>query len=142
MIDEDPILKEIVEKSYERCHGSGMFVYSFYRNFMRLSPGVREKFKNSQWDRQTKLLDEAIKQLILFFYEPSLATAERILQLGKSHAKVGGMDIDPELYRPWLEALVMAVAEHDPEFTPQIENAWREVMRHGIIVMQSLYSES
>ena len=49
------------------------------------------------------------------------------------------LDIKPELYDLWLDRLVQAVREFDPKFDPEIETAWRRVLRPGIEFMKSRY---
>ena len=49
------------------------------------------------------------------------------------------LNIEPDLYDLWLEALIDTVREFDNEFDEEIENAWRSVMRYGIEYMTSRY---
>jgi len=41
----------------------------------------------------------------------------------------------------WLDCLIQAVKESDPDFTHEIESAWREKMLPGIQVMKSHYDD-
>jgi hemoglobin-like flavoprotein len=50
-----------------------------------------------------------------------------------------GLDIGPHLYDQWLECLIQAVRECDPEFCDETEQAWRRVMRVGIEFLKSKY---
>lgn len=47
------------------------------------------------------------------------------------------LNIDPELYDFWLEALIDTAREFDDEFNAEVEQAWRTVMRYGIDYMIS-----
>jgi hemoglobin-like flavoprotein len=47
--------------------------------------------------------------------------------------------IKPEWYDSWIECLMKAVSEHDPEFAPAIEAAWRESLMDGIELLKSRY---
>ena len=47
------------------------------------------------------------------------------------------LNIDPELYDFWLEALIDTACEFDDEFDAEVEQAWRTVMRYGIAYMIS-----
>jgi hemoglobin-like flavoprotein len=49
------------------------------------------------------------------------------------------LDIEPELYELWLEALIDTVRECDNEFNAEVEQAWRSVLRYGIDYMISHY---
>jgi hypothetical protein len=43
------------------------------------------------------------------------------------------------LYDVWLECLIEAVKEFDPQYSDEIESLWREAMAFGIEFMQSRY---
>ncbi|HYE36847.1 globin [Methylocaldum sp.] len=139
-IDNDKILKEMVDKSYTRCRLTGTFIDDFYNAFVASSPKIEEKFRKTNWDTQKKLLDQGIRHLILFFYEPSSVTAEKMIQLGESHSR-SGLNIEPELYDFWISALMATVAESDPKFNPELEKAWEIVVERGISVLKSMYDE-
>jgi hypothetical protein len=49
------------------------------------------------------------------------------------------LDIGPALYDHWLDCLVATARQHDPEFSPEIEAAWRETLAVGIDYMRSRY---
>ena len=49
------------------------------------------------------------------------------------------LDIRPELYDLWLDALIATAREHDPDFDAAAEALWRECLRPGIEVMRSHY---
>jgi len=49
------------------------------------------------------------------------------------------LNIEPEMYELWLEALLEAVRESDDEFNAEVEQAWRSVLRYGIDYMISHY---
>ena len=56
-------------------------------------------------------------------------------------ALVGGQDLDirPGLYDAWLDCLIQSVREYDPDFTDEIEELWRDVMRFGIKYLTDRY---
>ncbi len=35
----------------------------------------------------------------------------------------------------WLDSLCEAIQQHDPEYTPELEERWRDAMLKGIQVM-------
>jgi len=49
------------------------------------------------------------------------------------------LNIEPELYSLWLEALITTVRECDKEFDLSVEKAWPSVMGFGIEYMISHY---
>jgi len=44
----------------------------------------------------------------------------------------GQLEIGAELYDLWLDSLLATVKECDPEFSPEVEKAWEDVMMVGI----------
>ena len=49
------------------------------------------------------------------------------------------LNIRPDLYDLWLDSVCETVKRMDPEWTPQVEQAWRERMAPGIALITSLY---
>ena len=45
----------------------------------------------------------------------------------------------PRLYDLWLECLIEAVRGHDPQFSAELESAWRETLAFGIDYMRARY---
>jgi hypothetical protein len=43
--------------------------------------------------------------------------------------------VKPAHYDLWLDALCEALAKHDPQFNPTVEQIWRNAMRKGIDLM-------
>ena len=60
---------------------------------------------------------------------------ERYLEhLGRVH---GNLEIREEHYRLWLESLIASARQCDPEFTPAVEQAWRETIGQSIKILLS-----
>ncbi len=49
------------------------------------------------------------------------------------------LDIKPEWYVNWIDALLHAVSEHDPEYSPEVDAAWRAALADGIELLKSKY---
>jgi hypothetical protein len=49
------------------------------------------------------------------------------------------LDIRPDLYVTWLDCLVKAASQHDPEFSPEIGEAWRQALTPGIEYLSARY---
>jgi hypothetical protein len=43
------------------------------------------------------------------------------------------------MYDQWLASLIQAVGGSDPEFTPDVEQVWRGMMRFGIKFLRDRY---
>ena len=50
------------------------------------------------------------------------------------------LDIKPELYAHWVDALVDTVGTYDPEFNDITREAWRRVLEPGVEYMKSRYA--
>jgi len=55
-----------------------------------------------------------------------------IERLGERHRQ---LNVTASHYELWLDALCEALAQHDPQFSPGLEQSWRDTMRMGIEVM-------
>jgi hemoglobin-like flavoprotein len=124
----------VAKASYARCLGRPDFLLAFYRHFFRACPAVEPLFAGIDIVRQAKLLQHALG-LLLAFPADSVQEPTVLTRLAIKHGP-DGMNIDPDWYPPFVEALVESAAEHDPEFTPAIAEAWRQAVRPGITYMQ------
>ena len=66
--------------------------------------------------------------MALLFPQRNLIARQVIDRIRTSHSR-NNMNVDPALYRFWLDSLVRSVAEHDQEFTPELEQQWRRVLQ-------------
>jgi len=124
-----------VMQSYGRCCASPAFFDTFYQHFLASSPAIREKFVRTDMAAQKHLLRAGILNLVLYARGMS---DTKLRALGQSHSREG-FDIRPELYDLWLDSLLLAVKEHDPQASLEDLAAWREVLSKGINVIKSFY---
>lgn len=126
---------EAAKSSYERCRESDAFFRSFYENFFAACPPARPMFAKTDFDRQIRLLRHAIGLLLIF---PTQSEAEPTIltRVADRHAR-SDLDVPPELYGDFVDALVATVAEYDGAFTPEVGDAWRRAIAKGIAYMQS-----
>lgn len=125
----------LAKASYQRAQMAEDFFPAFYQNFFDRCPPARPMFAKTDFARQHKLLQHAINLLLSFHghntHEPNLLT-----RVADRHGK-GELQIDPDHYDPFAEALIATVQRFDPEFTPDSETAWRAAMADGIAYMKS-----
>lgn len=124
-----------VMQSYGRCCASPSFFDTFYQHFLASSPAIREKFVKTDMTAQKHLLRAGILNLVLYARGMS---DTKLRALGQSHSREG-FDIRPELYDLWLDSLLLAVKQHDPEANGEDLAAWREVLGKGINLIKSFY---
>ena len=123
----------ITKASYSRCLESPDFLGAFYKQFFSICPDARPLFSHTDFDRQTRLLQHAIGLLIAFSHQPP----EGPSVLDRLTAKHGPreLNIKPSWYPLFLESLVLTAGRHDPEFTPEIAQAWRDAVGPGVEYM-------
>ena len=59
-------------------------------------------------------------------------------RLAERHSR-RGLDIRPALYDTWLDCLVAAAKQFDPQFSTVVESAWRTTLAPGIERMRARY---
>jgi hemoglobin-like flavoprotein len=131
----DKATTSVAKASYERCCGSPDFLLTFYRNFLAACPPAGPLFARTNFEQQTKLLRHAIGLLLIF---PTQPTNEQPLlaRVAERHSR-RDLNIDPSLYRPFIDSLIETVKHFDPEYTPAVEAAWRATVAPGVEYMKS-----
>jgi hypothetical protein len=49
------------------------------------------------------------------------------------------LDVDPAWYPKFVDSLIETARSHDPEFTSETEEAWRQAVAKGVAYMQAQY---
>lgn len=125
--------------SLKRCLSTPDFLRTFYELFMGFSEEIREKFRSTDFTRQTRVLADSLYAMAVVAQGGSESPARAEMdRLSRLHAH-DELDIRPELYDVWLDCLIKAARQYDPEFTPALEESWRETLRPGIDLMRSRY---
>ena len=133
-MDEKDI--ELFNDSMERCSSVPDFLGRFYTLFLASSDAVAKKFEHTNLKKQARMLKISLYVMML-----ASGDAERTAQLERLARRHGRADLDiqPELYDVWLDRLLQAVRESDPQFDASTEAAWRSVLQPGIDFMKSRY---
>lgn len=53
-------------------------------------------------------------------------------EMAKAHARDGRAPVPPLLYPYWVESLLKAIAEYDPEYSPALAERWRTAMNRTV----------
>ncbi|HKP30489.1 MAG TPA: globin domain-containing protein [Gemmatimonadales bacterium] len=122
---------QLAEASYHRCNESGAFYSRFYQHLLASSPRIPPMFARTEFERQHRLLKHALGLLIIYAKRANPSLLDRIAD---RHLEVG---VGDDLYPFFVESLVRTVAEHDPEYTPAIGEAWRVALAPGLEYMRS-----
>lgn len=126
-------MKEAISKvrlSYGRAIAKRSFLMRFYELFINSDPVVARKLALTDMEKQQELLSQALNMVILFPQENKIAK-NAIKRIRESHQR-NALDIKPEYYRFWIESLITALAENDPEFNDDLEQAWRSVVQVAV----------
>jgi hemoglobin-like flavoprotein len=123
--------------SLTRCLGIPAFLDRFYEVFVGASPEIAEKFKNTNFARQKVALGQSL-YLMVMAAEGGEAAVAYLDRIAERHAR-NALDIRPELYDIWLDALIATARELDSEFDDETEAVWREMIRPGMEIMRSRY---
>lgn len=132
-----PEVMNRAKESYERCCRHEQFLHQFYLNFLEGCPEAAPMFASSDFDRLTRLLRHAIGLLLIFPAQPAGET-NVLTRIAERHSR-RDLDVDPALYTPFVDSLVATVRQHDPEFTAEVDAAWRETLAEGVAYMRSRY---
>ena len=128
---------DTVTASYRRCRSSERFIDTFYDHFLLKSQEVLDTFRETDFARQKLMLRESLLAMLLFNLGSDFAR-EELERLAERHSR-RGVNIPPHLYDLWLDALCEAVEQHDPEYTSDLNEQWKQAMRPGIELMVARY---
>ncbi len=129
---------EIFNDSLARCLRGEQFFQRFYELFLASSPEVREKFQQTDFRKQRRMLQSSFYMLVEYValgWPECQAYLERIAAAHGKH----GRDIPPHLYDLWLDCLLRAVRERDELYSKEVEGAWRFMMGAGITFLKLRY---
>jgi len=131
----DKATTALAKASYDRCCRPPDFLQTFYRNFLAACPEAVPRFAHTSFDQQTKLLQHAIGLLLIFPNQPKREPA-LLSRIAERHSR-RDLNIDPALYRPFVDALIETVKQFDGMCTQAVEEAWRETLAPGVEYMKS-----
>jgi hemoglobin-like flavoprotein len=127
--DKDSTFDQVAA-SYQRARATGELFDTFYKLFLRKSSEIPAMFARTDFPHQKLMLRESLLEMITF--SRGGAGREEIERLAARHRD---LKVQPRHYELWLDALCEALAQHDPAFTPQLAQLWRDAMRPGIEIM-------
>jgi hemoglobin-like flavoprotein len=128
---------DAVTASYCRCFSGEGFIDTFYELFLAKSQEVADKFRGTDFKRQKRVLRESLLTMLRFSRGFEFAR-EDLERLGMRHGRCD-LDISPQLYCLWLDALCEAVERHDPECTADLSKKWMQAMSPGIELIVARY---
>ncbi len=134
----DERILETFDDSLQRCNAKRGFENRFYEIFLASSPKVAEKFANTDFVRQKRALRASLHTILLAVGDQENGPDKYLRDLAEQHSS-RELDIGAELYDYWLDSLLRAVEEYDPEYGPEVKDAWEQVMMVGVSYLLSRY---
>lgn len=133
IMPEPTYIRDIFTASLDRCLASKSCISDFYKRFLGTSPVVRSHFANTDMDTQQKALAEMLRVLGSAVVGDPHGLAE-LAARAESHSR-RRMNITPDLYELWYEALMATTSEHDSAWSLEVEGAWRHTLELAIRYM-------
>jgi hemoglobin-like flavoprotein len=128
---------KLVKRSFARCFLKEDLIIRFLNIIVESHPDIAPHFKNTDFNQIKLLLRQGINCTIM--YAEGVFAGEFCLQeLRISHDRKH-MAINPKYYPFWIESLVQAVSELDPEYTDELGMLWAEVVSPAIKYMADGY---
>ena len=129
---------QVARDSLSRCSKDTGFLDRFYELFMGSSEDVREKFLETDFERQKKVLSDSLFLMLAAAGTTKGFAHVQLEKLAKRHSRQQ-LDIKPEWYELWLDTLLKTVSEVDPEYSSEVDTAWRESIKDSIEVLIAGY---
>ena len=122
---------EQVIASYHRARRSNELFDTFYDLFLRKAPEIPPMFFRTDFSHQKLMLRQSLLEMMIF---AQIKTGrDEIDRLAERHRQ---LNVKPHHYDLWLDALCESLAQHDPQFSPELERMWRDAMQPGIEIMR------
>jgi hemoglobin-like flavoprotein len=125
---------QLAEESLRRCAGDAFF-QAFYRRLLSVDAATRDKFAQTDFSRQNKVLQHGLGLLFTYAKHGNPALLDRIATRHDQR----DLDIAPSYYPHFVESLLHSVREFDPQLSPEVEDAWKRSMAPGIAFIVDRY---
>jgi len=135
----DAATLHLFETSLARCTANPEFLDRFYQTFLGSSPKVREKFANTDFEKQKRMLYASFNLMLRAAQNEGSGTPDHLEDLAHRHG-AKQLAIGADLYDLWLDSLLGTVRACDPACSPGIELAWEKVMGIGIKYLCERYN--
>ena len=129
--------KKLFLTSLKRCEANPGFLASFYERFMKSSDEVARYFRFTNFEKQHKMLMKSL-ELSARATEGDREGLREIAMRAETHSRPY-LNVRPPLYQLWLDSLIAAASEFDPEWDDETEQAWRRILGFIIKHMVSHY---
>jgi hemoglobin-like flavoprotein len=126
-----------VKRSFARCFLEEDLILRFLNIIVESHPEIAPHFKNTDFVQIKLLLRQGVNCVIM--YAEGVFAGEFCLEeLRISHNRKH-MNINPKYYPYWIQSLIQAISELDPQYTPELGELWREVVTPGVTFLGDGY---
>jgi hypothetical protein len=132
-----PSPSEVFQASLDRCVADPSFLARFYHRFQATNAMAAAHFAHVDMARQERVLRASL-YMILRAAQGSEDGLLHLTEIAASHSKKGH-DIGPAEYGHWLDSLLEAVRECDPDCSDATLGAWRACIQPCVDVMIARY---
>lgn len=116
-----------LQASYGRCLRSKGFIERFYEIFLESHPDIAPMFAKTDFRQQRLALRRGISLAIS--YAGGMEMVRRSIDgMAQVHSRKGRTPVRPSLYGYWIDSLIAAIGEADPEADPALLQRWRTAM--------------
>lgn len=127
-----------LQQSYGRCLREKDFIERFYQIFLDSHPEIASMFAKTDFNTQRFALRRGIS--VAIEHANGSRLAERTMnEMADAHARKGRVPVRPSLYGHWVDSLIKAVGETDPQANPALLQRWRVGMDKVVAHFTSHY---
>lgn len=127
-IFEDSFSRALVNHGYNK-----EFIERFYDLFIARSEKIADLFKDTNMAAQKTMLHDSLNYMLEYYRHPD--NDVHLKHIKNVHGNTG-LNIPADFYDLWLDCLIEALKNHDPEFNDKVEQAWRTILAPGIQYMR------
>ncbi|WP_018139595.1 MULTISPECIES: hypothetical protein [unclassified Thioalkalivibrio] len=113
-----------VRASHDRCMRTDAFLRHFRLLLMAADPRIPEVFGDSEPTHQEHILNESVLAALDFAERRSDGRAP-VHTMAMVHGAHGRVPVAPALNDCWVEALIEAARDTDPEWQDELASRWR-----------------
>lgn len=118
---------DALQASFGRCLLRHGFIERFYEILLAAHPAIPPMFARTDFRGQRLALRRGISMAISWAAGSGMVQRP-MMEMIDVHSRRGRAPVDPALYACWIDSLLMAIEEFDPELTPILAAQWREAM--------------
>ena len=118
--------KDLFLESLDRCLENKEFIPAFYDQLLSKSDEIRERFSLVDMQKQKQILADSLV-ICAQSVEGKPEALAHLNEIGHSHDKYH-LNILPEWYPIWIDAIVATASQFDPDWSEDFEQAWRKLL--------------